>query len=236
MSEATGLNIIMGTGFYTTVFHPDDMDSRSVECLTEEIVGDVTEGVGDTVIRAGIIGEIGVNGGPITPNEIKSLAAAARASRLTGGAITLHCGGAGAERKQSLDILEQEGADPTRVIFGHADQINEDMELMLELLERGVYLEFDLLGREGVLEKSVTLKDAEATAKLTEAGHAHRILLSHDVCWKVHLKKYGGFGYSFILESFLPHLRTLGVSAADIDRMMVANPKTVLPFAAPGTL
>ena len=235
VAEATGLNIIMGTGFYTTVFHPDDMDSRSVEGLTEEIVGDVTQGVGDTGIRAGIIGEIGVNGDPITANEIKSLRAAARASRLTGGAITLHCGGAGAERQQTLDILEQEGADPTRVIFGHADQINEDMDLMLELLERGAYLEFDLLGRDGVLEKSVTLKDAEAIVQLTGTGHAHRILLSHDVCWKVHLKRYGGFGYAFILETFLPHLRTIGVSDADIDQMMVTNPKTVLPFTAPGT-
>ncbi len=234
VSEATGLNIIMGTGFYTTVFHPEDMDSRSVECLTDEIVRDVTEGVGDTGIRAGIIGEIGVNGNPIAPNEIKSLRAAALASKLTGGAITLHRGGTDAERRQSLDILEAEGADLTRVILGHADEIAEDLELMLELLERGVYLEFDLLGREGVLEKSVTLKDAEALVKLIDADYTHRLLLSHDVCWKVHLRKYGGFGYSFILEKFLPHLRKTGVSDSDIAQMLVANPKTVLPFTAPG--
>ena len=234
VSQAAGLNIIMGTGFYTTVFHPEDMDSRSVECLTDEIVRDVTEGVGDTGIRAGIIGEIGVNGNPIAPNEIKSLRAAARASKLTGGAITLHRGGTDAERRQTLDILEAEGADLTRVILGHADEIAEDLELMLELLERGVYLEFDLLGREGVLEKSVTLKDAEALVKLIDADYTHRLLLSHDVCWKVHLRKYGGFGYSFILEKFLPHLRKTGVSDSDIAQMLVANPKTVLPFTAPG--
>ncbi len=233
VSEATGLHIIMGTGFYTTVFHPEDMDSRSVECLSDEIVRDVTEGVGDSGIRAGIIGEIGVNGNPIAPNEIKSLRAAARASRLTGGAITLHRGGTGAERRQSLDILEEEGADLSRVILGHADEIAEDLELMLELLERGVYLEFDLIGREGVLEKSVTLKDAEAIVKLIDAAYVHRMLLSHDVCWKVHLRRYGGFGYAFLLEQFLPHLREAGVSDSDIDRMMVANPKTVLPFTAP---
>jgi phosphotriesterase-related protein len=62
------------------------------------------------------------------------------------------------------------------------------------------------------------------------------MLLPHDVCWKLHLRRYGGFGYSFILEKFLPHLRNTGVSESDIAQMMVANPKTMLPFAAPGIL
>ena len=56
----------MGTGYYQRVYHPVDMDQRSVEDLAEVIVNDVTEGVGGTGIRSGIIGEIGVNGGPIT--------------------------------------------------------------------------------------------------------------------------------------------------------------------------
>ena len=59
----------MGTGYYQRVFHPVDMDQRSVEDLMEVIVEDVTTGVAGTGIRSGIIGEIGVNGNPITAND-----------------------------------------------------------------------------------------------------------------------------------------------------------------------
>ena len=69
VSEATGVNIVMGTGWYTTTFHPYDMDQRTVEEITDEIVADVTVGVGDTGVRSGIIGEIGINGAPITSNR-----------------------------------------------------------------------------------------------------------------------------------------------------------------------
>jgi len=247
VSESTGLHVVMGTGFYQKVFHPEDMDSRSVEELTDEIVRDVTVGVGDTGVRSGIIGEIGVNGDPITANETKSIRAAARASVLTGGAVSFHRGGLGAERHRSLDIVAEEGADLGRVILGHADEIADDLPLMLEVLERGVYVQFDLIGRTQPLTRevlkgeyrdmpgpSITMVVGQAIPRLMERGYEDRILLSHDVCWKVHLKKFGGFGFSYILEKFLPHLRDLGVTDRQIDKMMVHNPAAVLPFVAPG--
>ena len=233
VSEVTGLHIIMGTGYYQRVFHPPDMDERRVEELTEEIVSDVISGVADTGIKSGIIGEVGVNGGPLRPNEIKSIRAAARASRLTGAAITFHRGGVGAERRETLDIVAQEGADLGRVILGHAEEIAPDLELMLELLERGVYIQFDRLGREQALADSITLHAARAIPQLVDAGYEDRILLSHDVCWKVHLKHYGGFGFSFILEKFLPHLLEKGISGDQTRKFMVENPAKVLQMVAP---
>ena len=243
VSEGTGLHLVMGTGFYQKVFHPEDMDSRSVEELTDEIVRDVTIGVGDTGVRSGIIGEIGVNGDPITANEAKSIRAAARASVVTGGAISFHRGGMLGERHQSLDIVAEEGGDLGRVILGHADEISYELPLMLELLERGAYIQFDLIGRThpltGAVLKgqspnvpgvSITMAVGQAIPQLIERGYEDRILLSHDVCWKVHLKRFGGFGYSYILEKFLPHLRNLGVTEAQIDKMMVHNPAAILPF------
>lgn len=246
VSRATGLHIVMGTGYYQRVYHPVDMDQRSVEDLTETIVTDVTEGVGRTGIRSGIIGEIGVNGGPIRPNEEKSIRAAGLASVITGAPISLHRGGVGAERHQTLDILEETGVDLERVILGHSDEIADDMGLMLELLERGPYIQLDLIGRDEVVRSidvlgpeeglgpSVTVRDAEAIPRLIEAGYEDRVLLSHDVCWKTHLKRYGGFGYSFILERFIPHLLNMGVEESSIEKMTVANPARILAFAEPG--
>lgn len=236
VSQATGLNIVMGTGYYQKVFHPLDMDSRSVDELTAEIVRDVTTGVRDTGIRSGIIGEIGVQGDPVTANDIKSVRAGARAGRITGAAVSFHKGGEGAERFQVLGEFAEEGGDLSRALMGHSDFMADDLELVLEVAERGVYIQFDLIGRAEDLGESFAGKDTRAILALIEAGYEDRVLLSHDVCWKVHLKHYGGFGYSFILERFLPHLLDAGVTPAQVRKFMVENPARVLPFVAPRPL
>ncbi len=235
VSESTGLHIIMGTGFYQRVYHPDDMDRRTVDDLTRTIVRDVTVGVHDGVhqtdIRAGVIGEIGINGGPLTSNELKSMRAATRASRLTGAPVMIHLGGQGAEKHTVLDIAVDEGVDLGHVILGHCDGIADDTPFMLELLRRGVYAAFDNLGREpAVVAPSRTAVAAEAIPRLLQAGYEDRILLSHDICWKTSLKAYAGFGYTFIQEQFLPRLRNLGVTAAQIEKLTVSNPKRAFTF------
>ena len=235
VSEATGVNIVMGTGWYQKMFHPAQMDEWTVEDIADAIVRDVAEGVGGTDVRAGIIGEIGVNGNPISPNETKSIRAAAQASVRTGAAVTVHKGGCGPdEMHQTLTTFAEEGLDLSRVVMGHSDMLADDLPFLEELIDRGVTIEFDLMGREAALVPSVTARVAEGIPKLLEKGHEDRLVLSHDVCWKVHLKHYGGFGYSYLLEKFLPHLRTVGVSEAQIDKMMVQNPKRILPLVPPG--
>ncbi len=249
MSNATGLNIVMGCSWYIPTSHHDDMGERTIEDLTDEIVRDVTVGVGDTGIRAGIIGEVGISGNPLTPNEIKVTRASARASRATGAAITLHWGGLGHEKLEIAGIIEEEGGDLTRTIFGHSDMIAGNMPLMLELLERGMYIQFDMLGLAMVplsweplnsedpwselLTYSGTALVADAIPKLIEAGHLGRILVSQDVCSKIQLKHYGGTGYSFVLEMFIPHLRRVGMTERDINQIVVENPKRLLTFAEP---
>ena len=238
VSEATGLHIIMGTGFYQRVYHPDDMDRRTVDDLTRTIVRDVTVGVHDGVtqtdIRAGVIGEVGINGNPLTTNELKSMRAAARASRLTGAPVMIHLGGEGPEKHTILDIAAEQGVELDHVILGHCDGIADDTPFMLELLRRGVYVAFDNLGREpAVAAPSRTAIAAEAIPRLLDAGYEDRILLSQDICWKTSLKAYAGFGYTFIQEQFLPRLRELGVSEAQIEKLMVANPRRAFTFVAP---
>ena len=91
VSRASGVRIIMGSGHYTDQAHPPDMDRRSEDELMEEIVRDVQEGCDGTGIKAGVIGEIGCSA-PMTPNERKSLRAAARAQRETEAALLIHPG------------------------------------------------------------------------------------------------------------------------------------------------
>jgi phosphotriesterase-related protein len=234
VANATGLHIVMGAGYYQKQFHPPDMDARTVDQLTDVIIRDVAQGVDDTAIRSGIIGEVGIEGNPLTRNEMKSIRAAARASRATGAAISFHVGGYMEEKFQVIDTLAAEGADVRRVIMGHSNAIANDLPFMKRLLARGVYVQFDTLGRMG--SRLGTLDDgkvAVAIAELTKAGFSDRILLSQDVCHKIELKKYGGTGYSYVLEFVLPELRRLGVGESDIQKFMVANPRRVLAFVAP---
>ena len=247
ISYATGLNVIMGSGWYIKRTHPPEMDQFTVDAITEGIIRDVTVGVGDTGVRSGIIGEIGVDGNPISPNEIKSITAAARASKATGAAITLHRAGVGRDEKlQVLGILGEEGADLTRTILGHSDWIAMEPPLMKELLELGPYIEFDFLGRLDVPlmyqpETPATTNRgwslgavvADAILDLIEAGYEDRILLSHDCFPKTNFKSYGGNGWAFVLEKFLPHLKTLGVTDEQINKFVVENPKRVLTFVEP---
>ena len=233
-SVATGLNIVMGSGWYQKVFHPDDMDSRSVETLADEIVHDVTVGVGDTGIKSGIIGEIGINGDPITDNEARSIRAAARASLLTGAAISFHSPQLKPEKQAVLDIVEDEGADLTRTILGHSCEMADDLPFMLELLERGIYIQFDTLGVVDTTERRG--RDhlvATAIPQLIDAGYGDRILLSQDVCWKVHFTSYGGTGYTHIQETFLPYLSALGVTDEAQREITVENPKGALTLVSP---
>ncbi len=250
VANATGLNIVMGSGWYQKFYHPVDMDERTVEDLASEIVRDVTVGVNGTGIKSGIIGEVGINGNPLTPNEVKSIRASAQASRATGAAISFHQGGTDREKLEVAGILGEEGADLNRVIFGHSNTYAGDVPLLLELLEMGVYIQFDTLGRVGapvarypyihdpdlnrVHQSAGDVLVAEAIPQLIEAGYEDRILLSQDVCMKIHLKAYGGTGYSFVMEKFLPYLLTLGVTERQATKMMVDNPMQVLTLVEAG--
>jgi phosphotriesterase-related protein len=248
VANATGLNIVMGTGWYQKAFHPSNMDQLTIEDLTKEIIRDITVGVGDTGIRAGIIGEIGINGDPLTSNEEKSIRATARASRITGAAISFHHGGTGRERFRVADMVAEEGADLKRTIFGHSNSYCGDLEFLLELLHLGIYLQFDTLGTVGTPvarlpafpgprqlwsshQAAEDVLVGEAIPKLVDLGFEDQILISQDVCLKVDLKGYGGTGYTFILDKFIPFLRTQGLTEEHVDKLIIKNPQRVLTFA-----
>ena len=92
IARATGLNVVMGSGYYVAASHPPDMDGKSVDALADEMIADVTVGAGDTGVRAGLLGEIGTTY-PLSENERKVLQAAVAAQRQTGAPLMVHPGG-----------------------------------------------------------------------------------------------------------------------------------------------
>ena len=229
VSRASGLNVVMGCGWYRGAYYPAEslIDRRSVDDLTDELVREATHGVGDTGVRPGIIGEIGTDKPWVSAMEERVHRAAARAARRTGLAITTHSVLSPVGLDQ-LRIFEDEGADPGRVVIGHADSYPQ-VEHYLAIVERGASIEFDFLGMSFTpAERHGECRIVELLCEMLARGHVERILLSQDVCHDSQLQRYGGNGYAYLSRSFLPRLREAGVSAAEIDTMTVANPRRLL--------
>jgi phosphotriesterase-related protein len=233
VADATGLNVIMGSGWYEHGYVGNALDDRSIASLADEIVKDITEGVDGTGIHAGIIGEIGVKEAQ-RPYEKKLIAAAVRASQQSGAAISMHFSRGHHDQLAALQILKSAGADLTRVAMGHTNPIANDLPLLKKILEQGAYLQFDLLGDAPHILSEMPDHDVAVTIiELIKQGYVQQILLSQDVCMKTDLKAYGGSGYSFVAEQFVPYLRSLGATDEQIEQMVIGNPRRLLTFVAP---
>ena len=230
VSEKTGLNIISGCGYYVDRSHAPDTSSKTAAQIADEIIKEITEGIGETDVRAGIIGEIGTSQ-PITENEKKVLIAAAQAHKVTGVAISVHFHWRGKHGPQVVRLLESEGVDPSKVILGHQDDIvNPTLEYYASMAQTGAFVQFDCFGAEAYSDELglVHARDTqrvEFVERLIDAGYVDNILLSHDVAYKMHMRTFGGQGYGHILRTVVPMLRNRSVTEAEIRRMLVENPK-----------
>ncbi|GAA4689946.1 phosphotriesterase family protein [Streptomyces youssoufiensis] len=225
VAEATGLHLVMGSGRYHPAWPAGPAD-LSAERLTEEIVCDLTEGVHG--VRAGVIGHLAALD-PTAPAERAVLVAAARASAATGAAISLSRSADAATQQRVLDVLAAEGADLARVAVGRCDGLAPRPDDLEPLLERGVFVQFDQLGRLPSVHSVSDDQDvAAAVLELAGRGHAERVLLSQDVSTKAQLLAYGGGGYGFVLTQFVPYLRMLGADDALVTTLTVDNPRRLL--------
>ena len=232
LAAQSGLNIVMGGGWYRTSYYKPELliERRSVDSLAEELVAEATVGVGETGVRIGILGEIGTDKPWMTPIEERVHRAVARASRRTGLAITTHAVMSDVGAWQ-LAVFEEEGADPGRVVIGHADSYPH-LDHYLSLIERGANLEFDFLGMSFTpTEKYGESRVVELLLELLHRGHGDRVLLSHDVCHNSQLRHYEGNGYTYLHTAFLPRLRAAGVSEAEIEQLTVHNPRRILTIS-----
>ena len=229
LARSSGLNVVMGCGWYREAYYPADLlvDRRSVDDLADELVREATDGVGDTGIKPGIIGEIGTDKPWVSALEERVHRAAARAARRTGLAITTH-GVLSAVGLDQLRIFEDEGVDPARVVIGHADSYPQ-LDHHLAIVDRGASVEFDFLGMSfTAVERHGESRVVDLLCELLARGHEDRILLSQDVCHDSQLLRYGGNGYTYLATTFLPRLRAAGVTDAEIEAMTVANPRRLL--------
>ena len=233
IAQATGVNIVMGAGYYVEAVHPADMDSKTEDDIAAQIKGEVRDGVDDTGVRAGIIGEIGCTW-PLAENERKVLRAAARAQRESGAAILIHPGRDQAAPHEIIEVLAEAGADIERTIIGHLDRTITDLDVLLKLADTGCYLEWDLFGNESShypLSDFDMPSDAQRLdfiKQVVDRGFDDKVLMAHDICTNHRLAKYGGHGYGHIVQNILPRMRRKGFSPEAIQKAVVENPASIL--------
>lgn len=231
IAQATGLNVVAGAGYYREKCLPMEVLDKSVSELADELEGWVVEGMYGTDVRAGILGELGTMS-PIRPFEERQLQAAARVQRKTGVAINVHPSIWAHEHLRIIDILEEAGADLSRIAISHCDQLVEP-EWHRQIADRGVLLCFDTFGAEfqydsdGSREPTDTER-IDCLVPLLDAGLAAQLLLSHDICSRLQLHHYGGPGYDHVPTTVVERLRAAGVVQADLDQMLIANPRRLL--------
>ena len=123
MAERTGINVILGAGWYREPFYEQRLYRARTDEIAEELVRDVTEGIDSTGVRAGVLGEIGAHFTRVSPAEERVFRAVARAHKETGVTILTHTPNAWSVGLDQLDILEDEGTDLRRIVIGHSHSL-----------------------------------------------------------------------------------------------------------------
>jgi phosphotriesterase-related protein len=236
ISRRTGLNVVMGSGYYLEVSHPPIVRQMTHDDIAAEIESDLKEGVDGTGIRAGFIGEIGVSA-RFTSEEEKVLRGAARAQTRSQVPLMVHLPAWERLAHRVLDVVAEEGVRLDCVILCHMNPSWRHFDYQAGLAQRGACLEYDMISMDYYYADQNAQcpsdeENAAAIQNLIKAGFVDRILISQDVFLKMMLTAYGGFGYGYILRHFVPRLRRLGVSKDEITKLLVSNPRRVFEGAA----
>jgi phosphotriesterase-related protein len=232
VAAASGVRIVCATGLYkedqgaAAYFKFRTTFGDAAKEMTDVFVRELTEGIGETGVRAGVI-KVATGAHRITPYEEAVLRAAARAQRATGAPITTHTDD-GTMGPQQLEIFASEGVPPHAIVVGHSCG-SSDLGYHLRMLDRGAYLGFDRFGLE------ILHPDRERLAALIGllgVGFERQIVLSHDTvwCWRGRAPTLPpgampNWRPTYVLTDVVPRLRAAGVDEAKIRTMLVENPR-----------
>jgi len=233
VSQAAGVQVICATGLYkeesgaAPYYKFRGAFADTVAEMTETFVKEVTEGIGPTGIKAGVI-KVATGPHQVTDYEKAVITAAARAHRATGAPITTHTDD-GTMGREQLATLTGEGVDPSRVVIGHSCG-SADLRYHVDLLDAGAFLGFDRFGLELLQPDRLRLA---SLIGLLGIGAERQIVLSHDTvwCWRgrplplpveTMAPKWDP---RHVFQHIVPALRDAGVTQAKIDAMLIDNPR-----------
>ena len=223
MAERTGINVILGAGWYRELYYPQELQRKKTDQIAEELVRDVEEGIEGTDVRAGVLGEIGAHFTWISPVEERVFRAVARAHKKTGVTVLTHAINWPVGLDQ-LDILTEEGVDPRRIVIGHC-QSYPHHEYHAEIARRGAFVAFDRMAIPNEYERGLLFRNIK---QMVDAGLTDHIVFGQDVCRRSDYVAYGGKGYGYLPSTLREDLYAIGVSQKQYDQITVVNARRAL--------
>jgi phosphotriesterase-related protein len=237
IADQVELNVVVATGLYVYEELPHQYAFRGpgllmdvAEPMVTDFTRDIIEGIGTTGVKAAFL-KCCVEAHGLTPGVERIARAVARTHVQTGAPITVHTSGPAQSGRLAVDLFRKEGVDLTKVVIGHAGDSN-DVDYLMELADSGATLGMDRFGLDLF---NPTADRVRTVATLADRGYADRMVLSHDAnCF---IDYFGAahdtaksavtpnWHYEYLSDEVLPALREAGVSAAQIDQMLIDNPR-----------
>ena len=229
VAEATGLQFVVCTGVYGSryTFLPQCFANREIDDLVDAFVHDIEEGIQGTDIKAAFL-KCAVDEPGITEDVEKILRACARASRRTGRPIMSHSHPASGTGLKQMDVFDDEGVDPAKVVIAHTGD-TDNLEYIEELLSRGCYIGMDRYG----IDLFLPIEPRNATViELCKRGHAEKMMLSQDYVstldWfpaELIAQTLPKWSFTLVLDEVIPALKEAGVTDEQVNTMMIDAPR-----------
>jgi len=222
IAKATGINLIMGAGYYVEPTYPPDVRDMTEQAVTDEILADFRSGVGP-------FGD--------DSRHAASLRAAGAAQAELDCGLTIHPGRHPDSPMEILEILRGAGADLSRVIMGHIERTVRNTDLLRKIAVDGSYIQYDLFGTETTakfpyrkfhIDIPSDAQRLDQIKELVESGLEDQILVGHDVGSKHRTRRYGGVGFDHFLRDIVPWMPERGFADATIQKLTVGNPGRAL--------
>lgn len=220
------LHIVVATGVYAFLELPSFLKYRSGEAMVELFVRELRDGIDDTGVKAAFL-KCAVEEHGLVGDVPRILAAVAAASLETGAPVMVHTNASAQTGLPALDALTKAGVDPARIVIAHAGDSN-DLEYLRAIADTGAALGCD---RFNIEHFNPDEKRIETLVALIAAGYADRVHLGHDAaCFNDFMVGNPFFvdehpDYLHLSTNVLPALLGAGVTQAQIDQMLVANPQ-----------
>jgi phosphotriesterase-related protein len=229
INESVDLNIVVASGVYAFLALPNFLTYRDVDAIAALFVRELREGINDTGVKAGFL-KCAVEAHGLVGDVPRILAAVAAASVETGAPVMVHTNADARTGLVALETLTAAGVDSARIVIAHMGDSN-DMDYLREVAASGAWLGLD---RFGIDHFNPTAERIRTLLALLDEGYSDRVHLSHDAaCFMDFFTGNPAFAneeadYLLISKTVLPELLAAGATQADIDQMMIANPRRFL--------
>ena len=226
VSRRSGVNIIATTGH--CLYIPFVFSGIAPDRLGQYFYREVVQGIDGTAAKAGVIKAS--SAGQVTKDEETVLRAVACAHHRTNARISTHTWPPGRVGMEQLEILCQEGVNPSSVYLGHCNEFAET-DYLLAVLEKGAWVGLDRFPGANGLDWRARTQNAKS---LIDAGFGGQLMLSNDYIVprsyatpedQRQAKERNPDGYCFVVRRVLPYLRELGVADEVIHQILVDNPR-----------